>query len=83
MSLKINTKYRIIEKDNKYYLQEKEFIKWKHVFTYAGLNKPFGFNTIESLKEKLLREFWWKLIVETREHDDSLFIRAEEIKKEE
>lgn len=78
MSFNLTTKYRIIEKDNLYYLQEKRFFRWKYVFQYGGLDTPFGFSTIDNLERSFKENIWWNTISETRIHDDELFIRDHE-----
>ena len=75
MSLKLKTKFRIIQKGDKYYLQEKFFFKWRNAVTYSGLKKPYGFNSTKAIHELIRSEFWWDIIRTTRKFDYDLFIR--------
>ncbi len=75
MSLRLRTKFRIIEKDSKYYLQEKIFLKWRNAVTYSGLKEPYGFDSTKAIHELISSELWWDVIRTTRKFDYDLFIR--------
>ena len=75
MSLKLKTKFRIVQKGGKYYLQEKRFFKWRNAVTYSGLKEPYGFTKTKAIHELISSELWWSIIRQTRKFDYELFRR--------
>ena len=75
MSLNLKAKLRVLERDEKYFLQEKRGFVWVDCISFTGLEAPFPFTSTKSLMELLKTEIWWQIITETRKHDSELFIR--------